>query len=135
VRAVLFTSEEYLLAGAIDYRRRHGQDRHVAAFETDFGMAAPEAVGVGSGERVTAMTPLLPLFERFGIRELRPHAFGADVHPIVESGVPGYSLEPDGHHYFDVHHTAADTLDVIRPEDLRRNAAVIALLAWVLSEE
>jgi hypothetical protein len=135
LRAVLFTSEEYLLAGAIDYRRRHGEERHVAAFETDFGMAAPEAIGVGSEERVRAMAPLLPLFARFGIRELRPRAFGADVHPIVESGVPAYDLEPDGRHYFDVHHTAADTLDRIRPEDLRRNAAAIALLAWVLAEE
>jgi hypothetical protein len=49
--------------------------------------------------------------------------------------VPAYDLEPDGHHYFDVHHSAADTLDVIRPEDLRRNAAAVALLAWVLAEE
>ncbi len=135
LRAVLFTSEEYLVAGAVDYRRRHGAERHVAAFETDFGMAAPEAIGVGSDDRARAMAPLMPLFARFGIRELRPHAFGADVHPIVELGVPGYDLEPDGRHYFDVHHTAADTLDVVRPEDLRRNAAAIALLAWVLSED
>jgi carboxypeptidase Q len=135
VRVVLFTGEEYGLAGAIDYHRRHGAERHVVAFETDYGMAAPDAIGVGTEERVRAMTPLLPLFQRFGIRELRPHGFGADVHPLVESGAMAFDLEPDGHHYFDIHHSDADRLDAIRPEDLRRNAAAVALLAWVLAEQ
>jgi len=133
VRTVLFTSEEYLLAGARAYRERHGREHHVAAFETDYGMAAPDAIGVGSEDGARAMAPLLPLFARFGIRRFRPHAFGADVQPIVETGAAAFDLEPDGHHYFDIHHTEADTLDKIRPEDLRRNAAAIALLAWVLA--
>lgn len=91
--------------------------------------------GCASRARAEAMAPLLPLFARFGIRELRPCAFGSDVRPIVERGAAAYDLEPDGRGYFDVHHTPADTLDKIRPEDLRRNAAAIALLAWVLAEE
>jgi len=134
IRAVLFTAEEYELAGARDYRQRHGAERHVAAFETDFGMGTPDAIGVGTEERVRAMTPLLPLFARFGIRELRPRAYGADVHPIVETGAMGFHLEPDGRHYFDTHHSQADRLDVVRPEDLRRNAAATALLAWILAD-
>ena len=80
------------------------------------------------------MAPLLPAFARFGIRRFRPHAYGADVAPIVETGAAAFDLEPDGRHYFDIHHTAADTLDKIRPEDLRRNAAAIALLAYFLAE-
>jgi carboxypeptidase Q len=134
VRAVLFTGEEYGLAGASAYARRHRNDQHVAAFETDYGMAAPDAIGVGNEETVQAFAPLLPAFQRFGIRRFRPHAFGSDVKPIVATGVPAFDLEPDGHHYFDIHHTEADTLDKIRPEDLRRNAGAIALLAYVLAE-
>jgi carboxypeptidase Q len=134
IRAVLFTGEEYGLAGAEAYRRRHGHEHHVAAFETDYGMAAPDGIGVGSEEAVRTMAPLLPAFERFGIRRFRPHAFGADVKPIVDIGAAAFDLEPDGHHYFDIHHTEADTLDKIRPEDLRRNAAAIALLAYLLAE-
>lgn len=135
IRIVLFTAEEYGLAGAREYAARHGSDHHVAAFETDYGMGAPEAIGVGTDARVTAMAPLLPLFARFGIQALRPRAYGADVAPIVARGAAGYDLEPDGRHYFDVHHTAADTLEKIDPENLRRNAAAIALLAWVLADE
>ena len=135
VRAVLFTGEEYGLAGARAYRQQHGDEHHVAAFETDYGMAAPDAIGVGSEARQREMAPLLPAFAPFGIGRFGPHAFGADVEPIVDTGVPAYDLEPDGHHYFDIHHTAADTLDKIRPEDLRRNAAAIALLAILLAEQ
>jgi len=134
VRAVLFTSEEYGLAGSKAYAQRHAGERHTAAFETDYGMAAPDAIGVGSEENEQAMAPLLPVFARFGVRRFRPHAFGADVKPIVDTGAAPYDLEPDGHHYFDIHHTEADTLDAIRPEDLRQNAAAIALLAYLLAE-
>jgi Zn-dependent M28 family amino/carboxypeptidase len=135
IRAVLFTGEEYGLAGAKAYHRQHGHERHVAAFETDYGMAAPDAIGVGGGdENVRAMAPLLPVFARFGIRRFRDRAFGADVAPIVKQGAAAFSLEPDGRHYFDIHHSEADTLEKVLPEDLRRNSAAIALLGYVLAE-
>jgi carboxypeptidase Q len=134
IRAVLFTAEEYELAGAAAYRRQHGTEHHTAAFETDFGMAAPDAIGVGTEERMRMLAPLLPSFERFGIRRFRARAYGADVRPIVEAGAMAFDLEPDGHHYFDIHHSAGDTLDKIRPDDLRRNAAAIAVLAYLLGE-
>jgi carboxypeptidase Q len=85
-------------------------------------------------EAVRAWAPLLPAFQRFDIRRFRPHAYGSDVKPIVDAGAMAFDLQSDGHHYFDIHHTAADTLDKIRPDDLRRNAAAVALLAWVLAE-
>ena len=134
VRVVLFTGEEYGLAGARAYKQQYGDEHHVAAFETDYGMAAPDAIGVGDEARVAAMNPLLPAFAPFGIQRFKPHAYGADVALIVETGVPAFDLEPVGRHYFDIHHSAADTLDKIRPEDLRRNAGAIALLAYFLAE-
>jgi Zn-dependent M28 family amino/carboxypeptidase len=134
LRVVLFTAEEYGLAGAKAYHGQHGAEHHVAAFETDYGMAAPDAIGVGGDAAMQAMTPLLPLFGRFGIRRFAPRAFGSDVELIVKDGAAAFSLQPDGRHYFDIHHTEADTLDKVRPEDIRRNAAAIALLAWVIAE-
>jgi Zn-dependent M28 family amino/carboxypeptidase len=133
IRAVLFTGEEYGLAGAKEYHRRHRAERHVAAFETDFGMAAPDAIGVGRAEAVREQAPFLPAFARFGIRRFRDRAYGSDVAFIVREGAVPFGLLPDGRHYFDVHHTEADTLDKLEPEDLRRNAAAIALLAYLLA--
>jgi hypothetical protein len=36
--------------------------------------------------------------------------------------------------YFDIHHTAADALDKVDPEELRQNVAAMAVLAYVLAE-
>jgi len=135
VRVVLFTAEEYGLAGAKAYHEQHGAEHHVAAFETDYGMAAPDAIGVGGGDAgMQAMAPLLPLFGRFGIRRFQSRVYGSDVEALVKDGAVAFNLQPDGRHYFDIHHTEADTLDKVRPEDIRRNAAAIALLAWVIAE-
>ena len=124
IRVVLFTGEEYGLAGAKAYHEQHGREHHIAAFETDYGMAAPDAIGVGGGDAgAQAMTPLLPIFARFGIRRFQTRVYGADVEPIVKDGAIAFNLQPDGRHYFDLHHTEADTLDKVQPEDLRRNAA------------
>jgi hypothetical protein len=37
-------------------------------------------------------------------------------------------------HYFDYHHSAADTLDKVDPEVLRRNTAIVAAMTWLLAE-
>ena len=40
----------------------------------------------------------------------------------------------DTRNYFDYHHSAADTLDKIQPEDIRRQVAVLAMMAYYLAE-
>jgi hypothetical protein len=35
--------------------------------------------------------------------------------------------------YFNYHHTPADTLDKVKPEELRRHVAVMATTAWFLA--
>ena len=49
-------------------------------------------------------------------------------------GVPGLALRTVGTRYFDWHHTRADTVDKIRPEDLRANIAAMAVMAYVLAD-
>ena len=36
--------------------------------------------------------------------------------------------------YFTYHHTAADTLDKVVPEELRENAACMAVMGYALAE-
>jgi len=36
--------------------------------------------------------------------------------------------------YFTYHHTGADTLDKVVPEELRENAACMAVMAYALAE-
>ena len=51
------------------------------------------------------------------------------------AGVPAISPLQDARHYFDFHHTAADTFDKVRIEELRCNLDVISALVYALAQE
>ena len=59
---------------------------------------------------------------------------GADISPLTRDGVPGLSLDTVGEHYFDWHHTHADTLDKVSPADLRRATGMLAVMGYVLAD-
>ena len=59
---------------------------------------------------------------------------GSDIGPLMRAGVPGLSLDTVGEHYFDWHHTQADTLDKVKPADLQRAVALLAAMGWALAE-
>ncbi|HRK64846.1 MAG TPA: hypothetical protein PLN53_10660, partial [Terricaulis sp.] len=52
----------------------------------------------------------------------------------LRAGVPVADLSQDGLDYFDLHHTADDTLDKIDPEALRQNVAAWATFAYLAAE-
>jgi hypothetical protein len=47
--------------------------------------------------------------------------------------MPAFSPIQDTRKYFDYHHSAADTLDKVDPQELRENAAVVSVLAYSLA--
>jgi hypothetical protein len=49
------------------------------------------------------------------------------------AGVPQVSLEVANRTYFDYHHTAADTLDKVDPQNLKRHVALVSLWTWYLA--
>ena len=48
---------------------------------------------------------------------------------------PAIAPLQDARHYFDYHHTAADTFDKVRFEELRRNLIVLSSLVYVLAQD
>jgi hypothetical protein len=52
----------------------------------------------------------------------------------MADGVPSLSERTVGTHYFDWHHTEADTLDKVSPEDFRKNMAALAVMGYVLAD-
>lgn len=138
IRAVLFMNEENGLRGGRGYAEQHADELtfHVAAIESDAGTAAPVAfattVGADDAERIRRMTVAI---EKLGIYRFDYSAeTGADTSPLVEKGVPGFGLVTDSRHYFDYHHSAADTLDKVDRHELTRDAAALAALTWALAE-
>ena len=125
IRVVWFGAEEVGGPGGRDYARRHGSERHALAAESDFGAdrvwrfetALPDSAAAVGARLGSALAPL-GIVKGSGIA-----GDGADIAPIIRTGVAGVDLNQSGLDYFDVHHTADDTLDRVEPEALRQNVA------------
>lgn len=138
LRVVAWTNEENGLGGARAYADAHGPG-HVAAVESDIGAAPVIGLNVGADEdqeatAVAQMARVADALSPLGVRFARPGGAGADVSPLRDLGVPGVGLLHDPAHYFDLHHTAADTLDAVDPAAIRQGTAVMAAVAWALAE-
>ena len=59
---------------------------------------------------------------------------GADIGPIMATGVPGMGLNVDGTRYFWFHHTDADTPDKLDKAEVQRCVAVMAVMAYIAAD-
>lgn len=96
-----------------------------------FGFTVPNATSAPAEARLHETGKLL---ERIGASAISAGGNEADTAPPIDAGVPGLALRTSGAHYFDWHHSQADTLDKVDPEDFRRNVAALAVMAFVLAD-
>lgn len=139
IRVVLFTNEENGLRGANAYRDAHRAElaNHVLAVESDSGIFRPFGFGLDDAAPAQARADLVEIARLLaGIRADRigPDGGGADIGPLMREGVVGMGLDVDGSRYFDIHHTEADTLDKINPQDLALCVATMAVAAYAVAE-
>jgi len=135
VRVVLFMNEENGLRGGVAYAEAHRKDVHVAAFEADSGAGRVTGFKVASGDGGVALVARLTAPLRgLGQGQVAADGEGADISPLAYQQVPMLSPLEDTSHYFDWHHSAADTFDKVEPRELLLGAAGIAVLAWQLAE-
>ena len=135
IRVVWFGAEEVGLFGGLDYRARHGKTPHYALAESDFGAGRVWKVDSRLGKANEADAKALQrLLAPLGISPgALDKAEGSDISPMLADGLPGVTLNQDGTHYFDVHHTPDDTLDKVDLGDLRQNVAAWTTMLAVLS--
>lgn len=138
VRVVLFGAEEVGLVGARAYADRHEEQlpSHIVAAESDFGAGRIWRFDTRFGSEKVSLaramgTILAPLGVGPGSNSARG---GPDMTFLREAGVPVVSLVQNGWDYFDLHHTADDTLDKIDPHDLRQNVAVYTAFLYLAGE-
>jgi Zn-dependent M28 family amino/carboxypeptidase len=107
----------------------------VAAIEMDGGAETPVGFGAAvdnaSGDVLRQIAGLL---KRVGATDIGGGGGGADIEPLMRDGVPGLAERTVGTHYFDWHHTEADTLDKVNPDDFRKNMAAMAVMSYVLAD-
>jgi carboxypeptidase Q len=138
VRLVLWENEEHGLRGANAYAERYGAEasRHVLALEADSGVFAPASLGfTGSEAARQVMLKVSTLLTPLGFPTIVPGGGGADIGPIASAGnVPQMAYLGDPTRLFLIHHTAADTVERIAPEEMSKAAAAIAIITYAVAE-
>ena len=77
------------------------------------------------------------LLEPLGAAEIGPQGGGADINPLAQASggsLPTMSPSVDGSRYFIYHHTPADTIERLDPEEIASCVAGIAVLAYVVAD-
>jgi hypothetical protein len=162
IRVVFWVNEENGGAGGRAYRAMVGDQvkNHVAAIEMDGGAEKPIGFGFGgrggglgrrlapdvalqAEEKRPAQTPAASfaraveigsLLEGIEGGQMSPGGGGEDISPLLAEGVPGFGVRTVGLHYFDWHHTDADSFDKIVPREFQLNVAALAVLSYVLAD-
>ena len=138
VRVVLFTNEENGMRGGNGYRDAHAKEaaNHVFALESDSGVFAPARLGfTGSEAARKIMSEIATLLAPLGMQDVVPGGGGADIGPISTLGkVPMMAYSGDPTKYFTIHHTPADTVDRIEPQEVSKAAASIAAMVYVVAD-
>ncbi len=160
IRIVFWVSEENGGVGGREYLKHlPGKlEDQVAVMEMDGGAEQPTGYGYGSAggnRRAVPGGPAAPaapelskeeqhslallqqigtLLKPVGADTVRAGGGGSDIEPMMGAGVPGLGEMTTGAHYFDWHHTEADTLDKVDPQDFRKNIASISVMTYVLAD-
>jgi carboxypeptidase Q len=138
VRVVLFTNEENGIRGGNAYRDQYFEqaEQHVLAIESDSGVFAPSRIGfTGSDAAARMMRDIGALLAPLGLEAIGPGGGGADIGPIAAAGkVPMLAYQGDATRYFTIHHTPADTIDRIAPEEVSKAAAALAAITYVVAD-
>jgi len=138
LRVIAWMDEENLGRGHADYAKAHASEirNHVAALESDLGASHPMGFRAKiTPEAASRLRPVQDILQPFGanLMVLSSDSPEADIEPLAKQGVPAFGLLQDGRTYFNYHHTAADTLDKIVPQELRENAAALAVMGYALA--
>jgi carboxypeptidase Q len=139
IRVVLFTNEENGTRGGTGYRDAHRAEvaKHIFAIESDSGIYRPEGLALAANTPLqlrSNLTEIAKLLTGIEADRIGNDGGGADIGPMMREGVAGGNLDVDGSHYFDIHHTQADTLDKINPRDLSLCVATLAVYAYTIAD-
>ena len=126
------------MRGGNGYRDQHAAEasNHIFAVESDSGVFAPARLGFSGSEAARKLiTEIATLLAPLGMQEITGGGGGADIGPIAALGkVPMMAYGGDSTKYFTIHHTPADTVDRIDPQEVSKAAASLATMIYVVAD-
>jgi hypothetical protein len=139
LRVIAWMNEEMGATGRDAYVKDHAAEipNHIAAIESDLGAEHPLGFHAKMSETAQKqLTPAQAVLAPIGanLLQLVSTSPETDIEPLADKGVPALGIWQNGLTYFTYHHTPADTLDKIAPEELQENAACMAVMGYALAE-
>ena len=138
IRVIAFAAEEIGLFGGKAYMEQHRDnlDNLIIGAESDFGADRIYAFATNVREQaLPAMAEIAAVLKPLGIEHTGNEAGGGpDISPLRAIGMPVANLYQDGTRYFDLHHTADDTLDKVDPEQLTQNVAAYVTFTYLMAQ-
>ncbi len=138
IRVIAWMNEENGGRGGDAYEAAHKgkMDKQFAAIESDNGGGRP--MGITTSAPATTVKLLAPLQAALaqvdaGVLRRQDILSTGDLGGLEEEGVPLFTPLVDTATYFHYHHTPADTLDKVSPDNLRRLVAVMTSMSWYLA--
>jgi carboxypeptidase Q len=138
IRFILFTGEEQGLHGSKAYTEQHKDElpRISAAVVHDTGTGKVLSLGWLKNREMLApaLEAELGSLKALGIKDLCARGFGGSDHASFDrAGVPGCAFNQEIAGYRFGHHSQADTMDLVREEDLRQGVQVMGITALRLA--
>jgi len=137
IRVVMWGSEEQGgSSGAYLAAHKDEVGKIVVAGESDGGAGRIWSLSVPvAGATHPAMTAFKSTLPKLNVAVNRtpPASGGADISGLISAGVPFIDFNQDMDRYFDLHHSADDTLDKIDPRELAQNVAVWAAFLYTVA--
>ncbi len=138
IRFVLFTGEEQGLLGSLAYVKQHAGEmkNHVACVVLDNGQGPIKEFQLGGrNDLIDSMKAFAQSLEN--VREIAvsdKREFGTDTGPFILAGLPGINLDQDSPDYKYTHHSAADSLEEVKPDVLTQDATIMAMTAFWIAD-
>ena len=138
IRFVLFTGEEQGLDGSFAYVKQHQSElaNHLGDLVLDEGQGPVSDFQLGGRDDLVAS--FLPFSKSLAnIREIKVDEkveSGTDTLPFSMVGLPGINMNQDSPEYKYTHHSAADSLEAVKPEVLTQNSTLMALTAFWIAD-
>jgi acetylornithine deacetylase/succinyl-diaminopimelate desuccinylase-like protein len=137
IRVVLFMNEENGLRGGRAYAKAHAAElpKHVMALESDRGGFTPRGFSTNANPGALAiLRRIAGHLKDAGAGEVVEGSGGADISPMGKAGVVLVGYLCDLQRYFDLHHSAEDTIDKVNERELELGTAAIASLVYAVAD-
>jgi len=138
IRCVLWMNEENGARGARAYMQqaKEKNEHHILAIESDAGGATPYGFGLTmSAAKKDKVQAWKDLFYPYNIYNFSRKGGGVDINPLhKEFDTPTMGLLPDGHRYFDMHHSDNDVFENVHRRELCMGTIAMAMMVYLVSQ-